>query len=91
MVCIAKADAKKSRKKLKTRHCQLEKALTTWRLEQRKPEAQRLSARKIAQQFGVAVSTLNDHVLRKHRPQKTFLETLQKLTARQERELVTVI
>jgi hypothetical protein len=55
------------------------------------PKETRLSSRKIAGNFGIPTSTLNDHILKKCLTQKAYLEKHQKLNPQQEKELVIAI
>ena len=76
---------------LRARTAQLEKALKVWKLEQAKPTEKRLSARNIAREYGIPVSTLNNHINKKHLLQTVYLESRQVLNAQQELKLVDVI
>ena len=91
MVCVPKSTKEKGWDALRARSAQLEKALKVWKLEQLKPAESRLSARNISWEYGVPVSTLHDHINKKHERQAVYLEGRQLLNGRQESELVEVI
>lgn len=92
MVKSAQAGRIKAYARLQSRSESLKRALEAWKAqEEGLYVGEKKSVRKLAREFGVPQQTLSDHVNNKHRPQKEFLESLQKLTVMQEKALVELL
>jgi hypothetical protein len=88
MTGTAKNEARKRAEKRAGRELRLEYALTEWYDQDSKPREEWVSAREIAKKFGVAPSTLNDHINKKHALQTIYLGKRQKVPPKAEEEVV---
>lgn len=91
MVCKAKSTLKKDQKDFLEKDLRLKQALAAWHADQKKSKEDRLSASKIAKEYGVPPQTLSDHINKKHLPQREYIQSLQTLLPAQEEELVVLI
>ena len=92
MVKIAQSKKVKAHDDLQNRTDKLDSALRAWQAQEDDSfNGVRLSMRKLADKFDVAQQTLSDRIRKKHRPQKEYLETKQKLTVAQEKALVELL